>query len=619
MPIYFPSCVVNFRLRFDEAFQETAQPDPTSAEELQNAIVYSASKRQALSKMLAQSRADRTAQDNLSFLADRVPLTATVELPAYRQAGKFNMTFNYRDLPIDPRIVRACGVEIHIGSVSPDDFASGMVSVDPKTGRRRSILRTTDAAGNPRADTLALVGTVDNWTVTHSDKGSDVQVEGRDVRGLLLDSPITQRLVRGLDLRQPIDQVVKQILGRHPFGQLINVFVRDADPNEWPDGKIPSPADAENLTRVRQGADGRQAHQSPQGGNDTLNFWDLITRYCALCGAIPYFIGPVLFVRPARGIFDQLNAGVNPQRPLDPNVPTPFADGKKRYVPGGQPENYGIRRMIYGRDVESLTFERKLGGVKARVVEVVSLDTSSKERGAGKLLVARWPANRLQAQASQLGFPLSAVPEKARRTNVSPAGNESSTDVMRIPVSGIKSQAQLLQIAKSLFEEIGRQEIGGSCMTKSLSSFLLPPDGDRAAENADPDLTRLRPGDAIELRVDTRETSVNPPLVSSYTDTFRRSEDDEIDDIASRLPAGTRNPKDLARAIVRTSRGGILELTKFFRVANVKFTWAWSSGLGVAFDFQNYVVVRSDTEKSNVSKTSRPRFTTPTRSPSESG
>jgi hypothetical protein len=517
------------------------------------------------------------------------------------------MTFDYRDLPIDPRVVRACGIEIHMGVVDPNDFATGMVSVDAN-GKRKSILRTTDAAGLPREDTLLVVGTVDNWFVKHTTNGSEIRISGRDVRGILLDAIVDSRVFNNLNLTKPIatssnedaSGVVNQILSKHPMGSRIIVEI---NPDDWggfeaSTGLLPSPGVKGNLTRVNLGANGNGSPESkPAGTVDKVNFWDLITRYCFLVGAIPYFVGQKLRVRPSRSIFDQ-------EKLFDPRVKSPFADGKPRRSPGDQPSQFNVRRLVYGRDIAEMTFERKYQGTKVPTVECVSIDTSSSGRGQSKLIRARSSDPPPQTTATGKPVKTRSVPNQgsSKATSVSPSGSATQEDVLKVPVPGISSQEQLRQIAVSIHEEIGRGEMGGSVSTKSLASFLVPSDPqDQLAGNKDPDLIKLRPGDAVELRVDSRPLSSTTPLVSSYTDSIRRSFDEEVADLKKRLGNGAKETVsgDLARVIVATARGGIVELSKAFRAENVKFSWAAANGIGVDFDYRNYVEVRYNTAQSD--------------------
>src|SRR5262249_48212793 len=134
--------------------------------------------------------------------------------------------------------------------------------------------------------------------------------------------------------------------------------------------------------------------------------WDLITQYCFLVGAIPYFDGWVLRVRPARSIFELRQAGLDAEAEARraiatimpfgrrlPDLPTPFKGGMPRDV--GEPQKLRIRRLVYGRDVKTLAFERKFSGAKVPVIEVVGIDDTT--RGRGKLLVVQYPPKHEEA------------------------------------------------------------------------------------------------------------------------------------------------------------------------------------------------------------------------------
>lgn len=486
----------------------------------------------------------------MSFLLNRVPKTANVMLPGFRQAATFRLMFDYRELPIDPRLIRAIGVEIFQGAVDPNDFATGMVSVDPIDGSRRSVLKVTGPTGI-RDDLLTMAGVVDTWKMTHDDTGSWLEIEGRDLRGIFLDSPIDLNIFRSMDLARPIHEVVADIVETHPAGE--DMYV-DAWPDEWTDNFIPSPADRDGLTRPRRKANGTGATVStPSSGP---NYWDIITQLCTLVGGIPTFVGRNLEIRPARSIFAQLRNPIN----------SPF--DRPRFDEDGR--NFTTRRMIFGRNLKSLSFERKYTGVRVPVIEVVSLDTSSKERGAAKLLVERWPPkDKALALAS----------------GVAPSGEAAQTDVIRISKPGIRSRERLLEIAKDIYEEIGRQEMGGTGETKSLASF--------GGSNSDPDMLHLKPGDGVEFLVDTGAINSRSPIVSQFTEANRRSFGEQVAQLRRDMSTkGAPIDENLARVLAATTRSSVVDLLRFYRIMNVKY--GWNRGVfNCTFDFQNYIVARA--------------------------
>lgn len=581
MTAWYGSCVVNLRLRFDEAFQivDMPQPGPQGGDPAAASVPAATLGRTGHQTGFVGSTRPlitQTGKDNLSFVMDRVPKTAQVECPGYRQAGKFSLEFDWRELPIDPRLVRSAGVEVYFGSVSPEDFDAGMTRVEPD-GSRRSIIRTTNPDGTTRDDLMPLAGVADTWMVSHTGESSLVKLEGRDLRGIFIDSPVNVDVAAQIDLSQSLDFVILNLLKGHPAAAYINIVY---SPEDWPGGEgltgirvenqttarfrnrlpgaPPSVLDRDGLTRVRRRAQGDATSSSSQ--DDKVTVWDLVTRYCFLVGAVPYFRGRNLVIRPARSIFDQSKPRFSP---LDV-----VFDPATRNDDEGNP--FTTRKMVFGQNIKELSFERKLAGVKVPIIEVVSFDTSSKQKGEGKLLISQYPpADRLAAQM----------------TDVYPSGESSQTDKLVIPISGIRDQSRLDEIARSLWEEVGRGEMGGSCKTSQLGSFK--------GTNADPDLLRIRPGDVVEFLVDTRQVTSLVPGASTYIDSFRLSFDDQVAQVRDALSGKAgHGDENLARVIVASARSSVVDLLRSFRVANVVFTWGQSSGISVAFDFQNYFVVR---------------------------
>jgi hypothetical protein len=563
---YYPSMVVNLKLHFDEAYLAEAKSleDPISLDVATN-------QRQIPSPTSTQPEFISKAPATGSFVLNRIPKSCNVELPGYRQAGQFSLSLDFQDLPVDPRAVRSAAVEIHLGAISPSDFARGVTTAD-RYGARSSILKTRTAAGAVNPDTLLMVGIVDDWSVDTNDKGSIVSMKGRDLRGYMIDTPcslnptVVEAFFTNISTESPIDEVVQSILFLSPSFRAINVVT---NPDEWPNKELPSPWTKDLTPRHRHGAKGKMKspRSTPNMELAKVTYWDLIVRMCYLCGAIPYFKGADLVIRPSRSIFEQSNAGTALN-------PTPFAGGRPRLqdsitnAPIDPPLHF--RRLAYGRDMASLSFDRKFAGFeRPRVIRVVSVDTTS-DKPTTRLLTAQWP-------------PKSA---KKLTTRESPGGEVKEEETLNIPVAGINDPSRLEEIAKGVYEEIGRGALGGTCETPNLSSF--------GGDNADPDLLKLRPGDGVEFVNDTRTLSAVSPLVSTVTDHYRRSFAEEVKEINTRL-----GDPDLARVVVATSRGNIQQVQRFFRTSTVKFDWS-TKGLKISFDFQNYIVVRDQIDGSQV-------------------
>lgn len=576
-PVYYPSCVVNLRLRFDESLRinmKTAkQLFAFSPEELLKAP-QSPDAPSELPLFMQNGN-----EDNLSFVNGRVPKSANVELPAYRDAGKFSLTFDYRDLPIDPRVIRSCGVEIYMDTVAPGDFSTGIKEPPLPGGERVSAVerRARTSMLEQSKNNLVMIGTVDSWQVTHSANGSEISMEGRDLRAVLIDSPLDPAIPQNLDLKQNIVQVVRTIVQKHPFGGKMNVD--GPNPDDWPNYRIPSPADVGGLTRVRRGADGKKATASTGAEASKMSYWDLITKYCTLVGAVPYYFGQTLVVAPARSLYAQLAAGTLDRADL-PWVQPPFIGGPRNV---GEAEPIRVRRLVHGRNIEELNFERKFNGFVPRTIHLVSLDTSSNQRGAGRLLEVYHPKRKGQGNPNATaGGPTTFAQNQdhAAVSQVAPGGSNGSKNELRISVPGITDKKRLQQMAEDFYEELSRGEQGGSVKTRDLASF--------GAGNEDPDLLRLRPGDVMELSVDTTNLSSGFPVRSPLNDQTVAGSQQLARELTQRL-----GDVNLAAAIVGTTRNYIAGLQNYFRVSNVKFEWNIKSGIAVAFDFQNYLEARN--------------------------
>ena len=569
---YYPSCIVNFRIRFDESMTVAPEVFPSSTVNDNVTMPMPATAPEGGAKLVSY-----TDQSQASQVLARIPKSASVELPAYRQAGTFRLTFDFNDLPIDPRVVRSMAVAIYMDTVPGAQYAQSLTKTKAPAASGPTTTIPRDQRGSiltPSEANCLMVGLVDNWQVTHTPTGSAVSIEGRDLRGVFMDSPITTEMLAAIDLSKDIVTVVRELVSKHPYGSQMQIAA--AALSEWPNGIIPSPGTADGVTstatRVKQGADGDKKRTSNINGDpNNQNFWDVITNYCYLVGAVPYFQVNTLLIKPARSLYAQLSAGTSL------SIPTPFASGVQRVV---GTERISVRRLVFGRNIEEMNVERKMGGRTPGIIEVVSLDTSSKEKGDGKLLVARWPNEKVGPNLPDYNT-IANDPKAASVNGVAPSGAFGKEDVLRISVPGITDIEVLTNLAQELFEEIGRGELGGNVRTRSLASF--------GAGNEDPDLIRLRPGDAVELLIDAQRLRSHAPQVSPLNQQART----DAGALVQQLTAQFGGDSNLARVVVATMRGGILQLQNAYRVANVVYDWSVDNGVAIAFDFSNYVVARN--------------------------
>ncbi len=569
MPVFRPSLVINLKLKFDDRLTEGNAPAPESVDSRLAAPPTGVGKK-VPRPLLDQAVGKALGEEQISWVMARIPKSGGFEKPGYRQAGKWNFVLDFRELPIDPRTVRAAAIEIHTGCVSDSDFAAGFKGRDAQ-GRLLSVLQTRDEDKQPNAATLRMVGTVDEWRVDHTESGSTVTMSGRDLRGILLDTPIApsgakpEQFWDSIDTSRDIQAVITQVLSYNPLFDEIQVVV---NPDDWPSSQLPSPGAKDLVPRHRKGAKGQRAggraSAPAESSGANLNFWDVITQLCYLVGAIPFFQNTQLFLRPSSTVFDKLRG------PIDPvHNPTPFQAGAVRQTDALTGSTISpplrTRRIVYGRDTLKLSFTRKFGGwKKPKVVRCIAVDQDTTAGGMGKLVEGVWPP-----QTATL----------SQNTKESAGKDRSVSEIINVPVPGVKDKGRLAEIARGIYNEMGRSEVGGEVETINLASF--------GGDNTDPDLLRLEPGDGVELLTNTSATNTQNPNGSTYGDSLRRGYEEQVAEITSRLGDAA-----LARTIVSTARGQVAELQRFFRVETVKYSWS-DKGLKIGFSFQNYVVARA--------------------------
>lgn len=566
-----PSMVVNLTLRFDELLLQGKPLVGKSADELAKKPPNPLTQRLSAFPALLDGTDDKN-----SFLFSQTPKSASVSLNSYRQASQFSMTLDWRMMPIDPRLIRALGVEIHLGTVSSGQFARGIQGYDPVFGGRESVLRTR-VNGQIRQDTLLMIGMVDEYKMSHSSTGSEISISGRDIRSLFIDTPMPTGTLKDIDVTKNIGQIVRQIINLHPFGAGIRIQIA---PGEFPPdpkipGKflIPSPATKDLVTQFGKSTDGKKGRGNVKGDSSSMSMWDAITYLCFACGVIPHWIGDVLRLRPSRSLYSLLNAN-------DPNVPTPFQGSQPRVIrvtdrsgnQDSQTRNFPL--MVFGRDIETFDFSRKFSGGNAKVVEVTGVDPTSDSRGIQKVVKVRWPENPKKTDSG-------ASKKSANASKVTPSGKEAQEDIFRYTYFGIKDEAQLREIAISMYEEISRGELEGAISTKSLSSF--------GGGNADADLLRVKPGTAVEFATDITPVNIRSPRSSVFLDTLRQPFEVAVSEINKLI-----SDENLARAIVVSGQANPLVLTRFFRIKDVTYKWNIANATEVSFSYQNYVEARFD-------------------------
>lgn len=471
--------------------------------------------------------------DDRVILGNILPRSLSIERNGIRQADTCSIELDHADAPIDPRIVRACAVEVILGTVSPLLYQQGLQGVRADDGMLRSIVQRGHGSGILNAATR-FVGWVDEWDVAASgDDGDSLMLNCRDMTALLIDTPLPTGFAINLD--EPITVGIQALIDAIPATR--GFTVRFGQPGAPPQpGPIPSQA-LQTVRRARRGRVARRARR----GNQRMNLWDHITDTTIQLGLVPLVIGFDLHLIEPRTFYGRTG---------------------------------GARRMVYGRNLSHLEFSRKLGGVTVPTIQVRTYDgTIGRTRWAQHPVPAGQPASGIFGETDP------PQPSRANRPGVS--GSSPDNRIQTFTVSGVSDPEQLRRVAEATWQQIGRQELEGKFETDDISSVDV-------AEDDEGDLLDMNAGDAVELLVlaprgegQPQQDQTGATLQQLQAMSRSRRADYLVSvgwarDVAERLAA-------------------LQDATGFqtvFRVQNVRISWDTEEGVSITTDFINFVTVR---------------------------
>lgn len=502
--------------RLNEA---TGGADPALVRELERALQR---KRALTVPQSAKPLALQPSGDGLSISIGALPCTrCEVERASFRTGDQASFTLNYWDAPFDPRLMRSAGVEVLIGVISPEEHDAGMHGLRRSDGTRYSVVE--DAPGLQPA--TRFLGFIKRWSMRFTDAGPVIEATATDLMSALRDTKLPPNVEIDHDL--PIEQGVTALL--QTFPALRGIFVTYGPPGSAEPGPIPHSAAARRRKTVKKGK--RRIRRNAE--NTTV--WDHITDVCVGVGAIPVIDGLSLRIEQARTLY-----GASPRVP----------------------------RMVWGRNLLDLSFERSMSGFKNPTIEVHSYSPDEK-----KTFAARYPDPK--------GFGLAIIGERdfpkevARPARVMPGG-QNPDDPIHVMIVKDVHRSRLPDLARNLYEETARQEIEGSFSTEDPSSFGV----DFAAAN----LLDLKAGDPIGIVIDARGQG-------EVADAVTQLQGMTVAQRVARLEqAGFRRKVATAYALLLDSTN----LQTIFRVSGVRISYELTDGLAVAVDFQNYITVRDD-------------------------
>lgn len=489
-----------------------------------------------VSAQLRPPALDGTPPDDRFVRGNILPRRIEIDRNSFRTADEATVVLNWADVPFDPRLVRSCAIEIVLGVVDAGEFEAGMSGARGLNGQLRSIV---EVAPSLEGSATRFVGCVDNWTVEFDASGGDmVTLECRDLTCLFYDTPLPSG--GGIDLSLPLQQGLQAFVDSFPSTRGIRVV--------WDEGvslerQTARPGDV--VPSARRSRRGRRVRQI-RSGDQRMNCWDHITDVCVAANVIPMMHGTELLLSEPRTLLSA--------------------------------EDPRVRRMVYGRNLESLQFSRKLGGVNVPTVEVRCYDPS-----IGATRWGRYPVGEGQLSAGVFGQ--TNPPRPSRVSAATPSGTNPSDTIQTFQVRSLNSSEQCASVARGLYEQIGKQEIEGHFESNEIGDWNTELDVPGHLAN----LLTMTAGDSVEI------------LVAPHDDT--RSE-------VARITAA------VLQALPRDARADYLErlgwdravaerfaelqdasgFQTVFRVQNVRMSMDEDDGFALKCDFINYITVRNDAQ-----------------------
>ena len=469
-----------------------------------------------------------------------VPMQAEVRRRGIREADEASVSLHFADLPIDPRTIRALGVEIFMGTVTPDDYRAGVEGTTAGDTREDGGSRPLSAVPDTYLDPYGrersnkrFSGWADEVEVEFPDGDPPtIRLECMDNTKLLADVSAPPKLTIAADL--PVDEAVAQYLANFPQCAGLEVELR------------PLGSAAPTLKTALAKSAYKPDLGPPGDGKSTL--LDYVADTLMALGYLCWVEGVALVIQKPRTLY--AGAAI---RAGDPFTGRRLPDGRV----------IERRTLLYGLNVKELSFSRKLGRKQAESVEVRCYSGRLK-----KTIVARHPGKGDR--------PTSATP-----------GGQGEEKWRVVEVQGVEDEASLRAVAQAVYEASGRHELTCRVQTPCLGSL--------GGGNEDPDLLDVEHGDPVDVEaVRPEDFAVEADDESSFAGGSSQ-EPSRAEAHLVRLGYS----RDFARAYAESL--GAVGFPTTFRVSTWAIAWDADGGgespfMQVSGELMNYVEARMDRE-----------------------
>lgn len=461
-------------------------------------------------------------EDQPVLITDVIPWSANVQLNSYKEADTWEVTFDLKRFPFSPELLRSCAVEIYL--FQKPDQTSPIVWNQPRN--------------------LVSVGLIDNASMNQADDGGTITFSGRDYTSLLLDKQWdpTESGDRGRipdgDLVEVVQNLVDEAVNAPVHaGKTLTVKFLDYDvapetgtwgrQNEITRKKvtIKSPRTTKSRSRRKRGISVKA----------DSNYWDVIYKLCLSYGFIVYVRG-----------FDVIIA--------------------KPHVLQAESQNY--YRMAYGRNLETLSVERKMAKDAVPQIRVRSYDPKNKVAIEG-----RFPGDN------------DSVAKGVKRKPVITGVGTKREEYRTYTYPDISDEKALCEIARSVYYTLARGEGKISFSTPHLKDIPAPdPDvitfsdiypGLIPEADGSRDMLQMRPGDACQIVWDAFNAEI-----------MTNKDVPQEQKVSALLSMGY---SESVAVLVANNYSKLDYFRQAFYVKEVSYSWESDQGISIEVEAMNFV------------------------------
>lgn len=265
----------------------------------------------------------------------------------------------------------------------------------------------------PRESNTLFTGFADEESIAFNDDSRVVTMEGRDFTALFLDEKRIN--TTPIPLARPVNEIIQTLINEQQATKELEVELR-----------LGTQTDLPTLSQLAPDFNPVTANRNPKR-NET--YWDIIQSIAEKAGLI-------VFVELSKVILSKPQALYNRENTI---------------------------QCIYGYNLKTLNFRRKLGRQRGFNIKVVSLNIEEKRTVEAKLpeeakdseFISRFGNTRITIEQLDKDGKKIEPPKDA--------------DFLTFRVADIASKDHLIVVGEKIYEELSRQEIEGSLMTREMA------------------------------------------------------------------------------------------------------------------------------------------------------